>query len=230
VRTGSPSRERLDVRRRTRRTRGQAWLDFVTFPVRAVLPWRDDRWGLTSRRSERFIEVASHVRGLTLDVGCGRHDIFVREFLDGQGIGIDVFAYDGLGPHQIVEDMHRLPFDDASFDTVTIIATLNHVPERDRDPELAEMCRCLRPGGNLIVTMGHPMAERSIHRLVAFYDRVLGTTLDVDDERGMHEDEAYFVPTSEITTRLHRAGLRGITHRRFWTQWGLNGLVEGWKP
>lgn len=224
------NRERVDVRRRTRRTRTQALLDFTTFPLRAVLPWRDDRWGLTSRRSERFIEVASRVRGVTLDIGCGRHDILVREFLDGHGIGIDVFAYDGLGPHQIVEDMHRLPFDDASFDTVTIVATLNHVPERDRDPELDEMYRCLRPGGNVLVTMGHPVAEWAIHRLVAFYDRALGTTLDVDDERGMHQDEAYSLPTSEITARLERAGFRGVTRRRFWTQWGMNGLVEGRKP
>jgi len=229
VRAG-PSREAVDVRRRTRRTRAQAVVDCATFPVRAVLPWRDDRWGLTSRRSERFIEVASRVRGRTLDVGCGRHDIFVREFLDGDGIGIDVYAYDGLLPSQIVEDMHGLPFDDASFDTVTLVATLNHVPERDRDAELGEMWRCLRPGGNVIVTMGHPFAEWAIHRLVAFYDRVLGTSLDVDDERGMHEDESFFVANSEIVARLRRAGFRGISRRRFWTQWGLNGVVEGWKP
>lgn len=225
-----PSREAVDVRRRTRRTRAQALVDCATFPLRALLPWRDDRWGLTSRRSERFIEVASRVQGRTLDVGCGRHDIFVREFLRGDGIGIDVFAYDGLEAHQIVDDMHDLPFDDASFDTVTLVATINHIPERDRDPELDEMRRVLRPGGNVIVTMGHPAAEWAIHRLVAFYDRVLGTSLDVDEERGMHDDEAYFVPNSEIAARLRRAGFHRITRRRIWTQWGLNGLVEGWNP
>lgn len=229
VAPGTPS-EALDARRRTRRTQAQALVDCVTFPLRAVLPWRDDRWGLTSRRSERFIEVASRVRGRALDVGCGRHDILVREFLDGHGIGIDVFLYDGLEPEQLVEDMSRLPFDDASFDTVTLVATLNHVPERDRDAELAEMWRCLRPGGNVIVTMGHPVAEWAIHRLVAFYDRVFGTALDVDDERGMHEDESYSVRNAEIVTLMRRAGFHGITRRRFWTQWGLNGLVEGWKP
>jgi SAM-dependent methyltransferase len=225
-----PHRERRDVRRRTRRTRRQATLDFATFPVRAVLPWRDDRWGLTSRRSERFIEVASRVQGHTLDIGCGRHDIFVREFLGGRGLGIDVFAYDGLEPNQIVEDMRRLPYAEGSFDTVTMVATLNHIPERDRDAELAEAHRCLRSGGNIVVTMGHPVAEWAIHKLVAFYDRVLGTSLDVDDERGMHEDEAYFVPNSEIAARLRRAGFTDVTRRRFSTQWGLNGLVEGWKP
>jgi ubiquinone/menaquinone biosynthesis C-methylase UbiE len=30
----------------------------------------------------------------------------------------------------VVENSAKLPFDDASFDTVTIIAALNHIPNR----------------------------------------------------------------------------------------------------
>lgn len=46
-------------------------------------------------------------------------------------------------------DAHRLPFADASFDTVCISNSLHHV--EDPAPVLAEMLRVLRPGGHLVV-------------------------------------------------------------------------------
>jgi SAM-dependent methyltransferase len=212
------------------RSRGQLVKDFVTFPLRAVLPVQESRWGLTSRPDERFEYVAREVTGRVLDIGCGRDNAFVTRFADGSGVGIDVFRYDGLDDRNIVEDMTHLPFDDESFDTVTFIANFNHIPAPDRDAEVREAFRVLRAGGRVVVTMGNPVAELTIHRLVHTYDRLLGTNLDMDTERGMHEDEEFFVRDRVIVEHLAAAGFRGVEKRYFVTQWGLNHLLTASKP
>lgn len=212
-----------------RRSTIQKVKDFVTFPLRALTLFEDDRWGFSSLRSERFDYVAREVQGWCLDVGCGRHNRFVREYLNGQGKGIDIFPYEGLSAENLVTDMTHFPFEDGSFDCVTFIANLNHVPQSLRDIELAEACRCLRPSGLIIVTMPNPLASILAHKVVAGYDRLFGTHYDVDSERGMHEEEDYYLSDREIVERLSRTGFRDITRKSFLTQWGLNHLFMGWK-
>lgn len=214
-----------------RRSNIQKAKDFLTFPLRAVMPFKGaNRWGLSSRESERFDYVALEVSGYCLDVGCGKNNRFVNEYLDGHGKGIDVYPYEGLTEENLVEDIAYFPFDDASFDSVTFIASINHIPESIRDIELAEARRCLKPGGNVIVTMGHPLAEILVHRVVRVHARIFGKGyIDADSERGMHEEEAYYLKDAEIIERMSRAGLRNITKKYFLTQWGLNHLFVGWK-
>ena len=153
----------------------------------------------------------------------------LERWCGGNGAGVDVFPYAGLEAGQLLADPTRFPFADGSFETVTFIANLNHVPESLRDAELAEAHRCLAPRGRIVVTMGNPLAEILVHRLVALYDRVFGTRLDVDSERGMDEEEAFYLLDGEIVARLTRAGFREIRKKRFWTQWGLNHLLTGTK-
>ena len=162
-------------------------------------------------------------------MGCGKHNRFVNEFLDGGGKGIDVYPYEGLTEENLVEDISHFPFTDESFDSVTFIANINHVPESLRDLELAEAYRCLKPGGNIIITMGNPVAEILAHKMVWLYDKLLGTDFDVDSERGMDEEEEYFLTDGESKTRLRRAGFTGIIKKYFVTQWFLNHLFVGWK-
>ena len=147
----------------------------------------------------------------------------------GGGQGIDVYAYEGLTKEQIVEDMSHFPFADATFDTVTFIANLNHVPRESRDAELGEAFRCLRSGGNIVVTMGNPVAEILVHKLVWCYDRLLGTRLDVDSERGMLEGEEYYLLDTEIRARLAAAGFVNVRKKYFLAQWCLNHLLTGEK-
>jgi hypothetical protein len=78
--------------------------------------------------------------------------------------------------------------------------------------------------------MGRPAAEIAVHRLVWLYDRLLGTRVDVDSERGMAEHEAYYLTDREILTRLARAGFVQVRKRYFWTQWFLNHMFIGLKP
>jgi len=215
---------------RVRRGIGQKVLDCVTFPLRALCLFEDDKWMLSSLRTERFDYVAREVRGYCLDVGCGRHNLFVARVLAGRGKGIDVYSYEGLDEDNIVKDITHFPFPDSSFTSVTFIANINHVPEKDRDIELAEAYRCLEPGGNIVITMGNPIAEILVHRVVACYDWLFGTRHDMDAERGMNEDEEYYLRDSEILEHLYRAGFRDIMKKYFATQWGLNHLFVGLKP
>jgi SAM-dependent methyltransferase len=204
--------------------------DFVSFPVRGLILFHKDKWGFSCLASERYDYVSREVQGYCLDVGCGYHNRFVVEWLHGNGRGIDVYQYEGLTKEQIVADMSRFPFDDASFDSVTFIANINHVPASMRDRELAEAYRCLRPGGNVIVTMGNPLTEILVHKVVATYDRFFGTHVDMDTERGMGEEEAYYLLDAEIVSRLRNAGFPSPVKKYFGTQWCLNHLWVGWKP
>ena len=212
------------------RTRLRRLVDFLTFPVRAFTLFEGEAGALSSLATERFDYARREVRGRCLDVGCGRHNRFVTRHLAGRGVGIDVFPYEGLGPENLVTDPARLPFEDGSFGTVTFIANLNHVPCSSRDAELAEAFRCLEPGGRIVVTMGNPLAEILVHKVVALHDRLRGTRFDVDAERGMGEGEELFLLDSEIADRLRRAGFRDVVKRRFWTQWALNHLLVATKP
>ncbi len=213
-----------------RRSVGQKILDFCLFPLRAVTLFHQDRWGLSCQASERFDYAAREVRGYCLDVGCGQHNRFLKEYCGNDGQGINVFAYEGLTADNIVPDLTHLPFADATFDSVTFIANLNHCPEPHRDAELRETWRVLKPGGNVIVTMGHPVAELLVHKLVWAYDKLFKTRCDMDTERGMHQDEDYYLLDGEILDRLGRAGFRDVRKKHFLTQWGLNHLFVGWKP
>lgn len=216
---------------RKRRDVSQKARDFLTFPLRAVLPFESgaDRWSLSSRESERFDYVVREVRGYCLDVGCGRNNRFIQEYLGGHGRGIDVHAYEGLTEENLVADITSFPFADESFGSVTFIANICHVPQPLRDIELAEAYRCLKSGGNLILTMGNPLAEILVHRVVWAHGKLFGRGYDMDTERGMEDGEAEYLLDTEIVERMSRAGFRDIEKKYFLTQWGLNHLFVGLK-
>jgi SAM-dependent methyltransferase len=212
-----------------KRTYLQKVIDFITFPIRAFSMFEKGAFGLTSLADERFDYVSHEVSGSCLDVGCGRNNLFVKEYLGGNGAGIDVFLYEGLTDENLLQDPTHFPFEDSSFDNVTFIACINHVPEPIRDAELAEAYRCVKPGGRIIVTMGNPLAEIMVHQVVKVFDALFGTTNDIDSERGMEEDEDYYLSDIEISQRLGRAGFAGIDKKYFLTQWGLNHMLIGRK-
>jgi SAM-dependent methyltransferase len=208
----------------------QKSIDFVTFPIRALTLFEDDRWGLSSLRSERFEIAARETQGYTLDVGCGKDNLFVTKYLKGHGKGIDIYPYPGLSEEHLVKSFSRFPGHADEYSSVTFIACLNHCPRSQRDSELSEAHRVLRPGGNVIITMGQPVAEVLVHRLVYYYDKFLGTHVDMDSERGMSGEEAYYLTEIEILERLTKAGFVAIRKRYFWTQWFLNRVYTGTKP
>lgn len=211
------------------RKNSQKLIDFISFPFRAITLFEKNRFGLSSLQTERYDYVAKEVNGNCLDVGCGRNNRFIKEFVNNNGIGIDVFKYEGLKNKNIMKDMTILPFKSETFKTVTLIANINHIPRSIRDKELKEIYRVITKNGKVIVTMGNPIIEILVHKLVWIYDKFFKTNVDVDSERGMKKDEEYFLRDNQIIKLLLKSKFKNIRKKYFTTQWGLNHLFIGYK-
>jgi SAM-dependent methyltransferase len=100
-----------------------------------------------------------------LDIGCNAGELLsdCRELYPAMrlsGIEINRVALDSA--RQTLPDAHlcmagadNLPFADASFDCVTCVEVLEHIPAGLRKQSLGEMRRVLRTGGRLILRVPH---------------------------------------------------------------------------
>lgn len=163
----------------------------------------------------RVKAVLPYIRGRLLDVGCGSNRL-VRYYANG--VGIDVHPWPGAD--LVVADTAALQWEPASFDTVTIIAALNHIP--NRSAVLDECRRVLRPGGRVVITMLTPRTSRIWHWLRAPWDAD-------QRERGMKPGEVYGFTSAQLVDLFARAGFILLSERRFML--GLNrvyvfGLAE----
>lgn len=122
-----------------------------------------------------------------LDLGCGEgrhvHGLHMRGDVDVVGLDLDRasvvrareglawleregLARPGVSPRLtgfLIGDATCLPFADGAFDAVICSEVLEHLP--DYHAALAEMCRVLRPGGRLCITVPHGWPERLCWRL-----------------------------------------------------------------
>lgn len=120
-------------------------------------------WWFVARRnaSARMIrDFAPEERPLRiLDAGCGTGGMLdlYRTWADTSAVGIDLspdalgFSH-GRGHERLAGgDLTLLPFRSGSFDVVTALDVIEHVPDDAR--ALAEISRVLRPGGILVATV-----------------------------------------------------------------------------
>lgn len=194
-------------------------INSIIFPYRCLFRFHGFGSFIMSMEEERMSRVAKYCVGRVLDVGCGPQNKFIRNVYPN-GIGIDFFPYEGV--EFVHDDPTNLPFDDGSFDTLTLIAVGGHIPQNLREKEYKELARVLRPGGRLIMTEGEPITQYLHHKWVFLYDKIFGTNVDVDTERGMEEDEQYCMPHKEILRLFAESGLSFIKREKF--QWGLNNV------
>jgi SAM-dependent methyltransferase len=105
---------------------------------------------------DRYAKLLARERGLfdvhrsVLEVGCGPWGIAL--WLQRPVVGLERDALEPLNPliDLVRGDVLSLPFDDASFDNVVCADVLEHLPEGDRAPALAELVRVTRE--KLLVT------------------------------------------------------------------------------
>lgn len=127
-------------------------------------------------------------------------------------MGVDVDVHDWGGGVMVVEDSTRLPCADASFDTVSFVACLNHIPRRQA--ALVEARRVVRTGGVLIITMIDPVPG-GIGHAVWWYSE--------DKHRGgMVERKVGGLWNVDIVRMARAAGFEPDRHQRF--VYGMSGL------
>jgi len=70
------------------RTTWQKIKDFITLPARSLFLYEGRRFGLSSTQDERFEYAAKEVRGYCLDVGCGKYNRFIKNFLNAMACSL----------------------------------------------------------------------------------------------------------------------------------------------
>jgi SAM-dependent methyltransferase len=156
----------------------------------------------------RVRAVLPFIRGRLLDIGCGMNRLANAY---GNGVGVDVHNWGSVD--HVVENSAILPFADASFDTVTIVAALNHIPNREE--VLTECRRLLKSDGRIVVTMITPKISTVWH--------FFRLPWDADQrERGMAEGEVFGFTAKQLVGLARRRGFTLSIRKRFML--GLNSI------
>lgn len=199
----------------------QQTCDLLCAPLRmAVLPDHVcERFGITSLRGERLAAVLPVLKGRLLDIGAG-DNVLVKLYRKqaqaagrlrsaSESVGVDVV--DWGGGCIITKSSARLPFEDESFDTVSFVACLNHIPERKE--ALLEARRVLRPSGRVVTTMIGRIIGKIGHK-IWWYSEDKHREIDGHEEMGLDQ--------SEVLALLRDAGFSRLEVSTF--VYGLNTL------
>jgi SAM-dependent methyltransferase len=148
-----------------------------------------------------------------LDIGCHQGEFLssLGEHI-GPSVGLDPLAAPLTTPrYRLLPELFRPPlaFPDGSFDTVVMLATLEHI--RDKDPLAQECWRLLRPGGRVVITVPSKFVDKIIHVLCRIR---LADGMSVDEHHGYNPQT-----TPQVFGRF---GFTLERWRRF--QLGLNHL------
>lgn len=196
--------------------------DLIWAPFRMVL-FPDnlcEKLHITSLRGERFRVVLKAMRGRVLDIGAGDNVLvhLYKEHASGLGNeeesanlseGVDVV--DWGSDCRLIESSDNLPYEDNSFDTVTFVACINHIPERIE--ALREVRRILKPGGRVVITMIGRVIGEVGHRLWWYSE---------DKHREVEEEELMGMDEAEVLSLLKETGFGPVTVSHF--VYGLNTL------
>ena len=151
----------------------------------------------------RLAQVRPLLRGRVLDVACGYNNL-LRDHPGG--VGADVHPWPGI---DVVAEAGALPFRAGSFDTVTVLAALNHFADRPR--ALREIHDVLKPDGQLILTMIGPLTGLVAHLLFRH---------DVHQRGEMAHEEKLGLTDREVRALLGATGY--VLVRRWGFELGLN--------
>jgi SAM-dependent methyltransferase len=181
-----------------------------------VNPFYFARRGLLTGLREFFPLLTGDV----LDVGCGRKPY--REFIPAAryvGLEIDTPRTRASFAADAYYDGRTLPFPEASFDAVLCSQVFEHV---FTPPEfLAEICRVLRPGGRLVLTVPFVWDEHEQPHDFARYSS-FGLRALLEREGFVVEAHRKSTADSRVLFQLWNAYLYKVTHS---SSRGLNWLA-----
>lgn len=120
-----------------------------------------------------------------LDIGCGRSAQFLKSIAIHlkQGVGLD-FKVDPEETKNIktlsFQFTEKLPFEDQSFEVVTLLAVLEHI--ENEQAILQEIYRVLTPGGKLILTVPS-LWSKPILEFLAYHLKIISKAEIRDHKR-----------------------------------------------
>lgn len=172
----------------------------------------------------RYREVTPHLRPCRrmADLGC-RHDHHFLTRVRGLAEscwGLDITIEDGQDGNITLlkaDITKNLPFEDGFLDQITILAVLEHIA--DPKAVLAEVRRCLAPGGRLIVTTPTKLG-------IKVHDGLVRTRLVRDVEPDEHKD--FDVSPQALAQWAREAGLIVEDSHSF--ELGMNAFLLASRP
>jgi len=171
-------------------------------------------------RRMRIRQVLPYIRGhrhcRLLDIGCGWDARFLKavEPYIGSGVGIDFKApliREGKIRTERLTLADRLPYAEASFDLVTMLAVLEHLEQPQNI--LREIYRVLAPGGQLVLTVPSKLA-RPVLEFLAFRLGVV-SRIEIADHKLYYDRKS-------LSRLLEPVGFTLRRHRYF--QLGMNNF------
>lgn len=160
----------------------------------------------------RLSKVLRHIphNVVVLDIGCGTKATFLRHISPRirQGIGVD-FKVDPFESGNItVSPLHfsgQLPFSDATFDVVTMLAVLEHIEHESA--MVTEVYRVLVPGGKLILTVPSVWAQPILE--------FLAYRLKIVSEDEIRDHKRYYNRQKLYQILIKKGGFSDFNHQYF---------------
>ena len=173
--------------------------------------------GLPSLRSARHTRTGAFVGERHLDLGCGSNAL--KKLRRGSHVvGLDVQVARPKFDPTVVGVAERLPFGDQTFDSVSMVACLNHFGERET--VIGETLRVLKPGGRVVVTMIGPFVGLVCHKFRFWYQDTL--------YRAVHPGEVDGMDRGWIIELFHAAHMPCVHEETFLA--GMNRIFVFEKP
>lgn len=153
--------------------------------------------------------------GRILDLGCGYNgDLLTALGPSFEGAGIDL-SVNPKNKNLIKGRVDEpLPFKDASFETVTALAIIEHVDDPER--MLAEIYRVLKPSGKILITTPALVGKLSLEIMSGLG---LISREEIDDHK------RYYTKTT-LAEAMEKAKLKKVRVKHFGLAW-MNLLAEG---